>query len=162
MKLLGLLVAAVFTVAPAAAPALASPEPGVTLSPDRLTAVTGQTLSLESVITSSSGTAIAHLNVTSLDGVYVDLEDWTQEVTKPVPAGPESQVDWEVQAVNSGRFALYVVLIPQNGPLVVSPPVRLTVAARQSLDTGGALPVAVVVPTLLGLAALATRLRPAR
>lgn len=155
MSLLNLLAAAVLAVAPAA-----TPEPVITLTPDQLTAVTGQTLSLESVITGPAGeqSGVAHLNVTSLDGVYVDLEDWTKDVTQPV--GPE--LSWEVQAVNSGRFALYVVLIPKTGSLVVSPPVHLTVTARQTLDTGGALPVALTVPAILGLAALATRLRTAR
>jgi hypothetical protein len=159
MNPLNLLAAALLTAVPAAAP----PEPAITLSQDRMSAVTGQTLSLESVITKPGGeSAIAHLNVTSLDGVYVDLEDWTQDVTQPVPPGPESQLDWEVQAVNSGRFAIYVVMIPESGPLVVSPPMTVTVAARQTLDTGGALPVALVVPALLGGAALVTRLRSAR
>lgn len=159
MNPFNLLAAVLLTAAPAAAP----PEPVITLSQDRLSAVTGQTLALESVITKPDDqAAIAHLNVTSLDGVYVDLEDWTQDVTQPVPPGPESQLDWEVQAVNSGRFAIYVVMIPKSGPLVVSPPMTVTVAARQTLDTGGALPVALVVPALLGTAALATRLRPAR
>ena len=82
---------------------------------DQLTAVIGQTLTVESVV-SESGPAIAHLNVVSLDGVYVDLEDWSQDVTQPVPAGADTQLDWEFQAVNPGHFAVYVVLIPQNGP----------------------------------------------
>jgi hypothetical protein len=152
MNPLNLLVAVVFA---------ASPTPVITMNQDQISAVTGQTLSLESVISTPAGgePAIAHLNVTSLDGVYVDLEDWTQDVTQPVPAGPGKQLDWEVQAVNSGHFALYVVLIPRNGPLIVSRPVHVTVASRQTMDTGGALPVALVVPALLGLAALGTRLR---
>ena len=141
----------------------APPAPVITMNQSSLTAVTGQTLSLESVVTGESKEpTIAHLNVASLDGVYVDLEDWTTEVTKPVPPGAETQLDWEVQAVNPGRFALYVVLIPQNGSLVAGPPVHLTVSARQTLDTAGALPVALAVPALLGLTALAGRVRPFR
>jgi hypothetical protein len=171
MNPLNLLAAALLAAAPAAVPApvpaavraAAPPQPVITLSQEQMSAVTGQTLSLESVITKPGDqAAIAHLNVTSLDGVYVDLEDWTQDVTQPVPPGPESQLDWEVQAVNSGRFAIYVVLIPTSGPLVVSPPMTVTVAARHTLDTGGAVPVALVVPALLGAAALATRVRSTR
>lgn len=156
MSLLNLLAAAVLAAMPAA-----TPEPAITLTSDQLTAVTGQTLSLESVLTRPPGvqSGVAHLNVTSLDGVYVDLEDWTMDVTQPVGPDTDSQLSWEVQAVNSGHFALYVVLIPKTGSLVVSPPVLLTVTARQTLDTGGALPVAVAVPAILGLAVLATRLR---
>jgi hypothetical protein len=144
----------------AAALLVAPPTPVITMNQDQLTAVTGQTLALESVITADLSTsAIAHLNVTSLDGVYVDLEDWSQDVTQPVPPGPEATLDWEVQAVNSGRFAIYVVLIPSTGPLVVGPPVHVTVSRRATLDTAGALPVALIIPTILGLTVLAGRLR---
>jgi hypothetical protein len=160
MKSMNLLAATLLAAAATAVPAAAAqpPAPVITMNKDRLSAVVGQTLTLESAITDGQTTpAIAHLNVTSLDGVYVDLEDWTKDVTQPVPPGPAAQLDWEVQAVNSGHFALYVVLIPQSGPLVVSPPVQVTVSARQTLDTAGALPVALAVPTLLGLVTLATR-----
>jgi hypothetical protein len=133
-------------------------DPTITMNHDQLTAQIGQTLTVESVV-SASGPAIAHLNVVSLDGVYVDLEDWTQDVTQPVPAGPETQLDWEFQAVNPGHFAVYVVLIPRSGPLVAGPPVRITVARRQTLDTGAALPVAIAVPSLLGIAVLAGRVK---
>lgn len=132
--------------------------PTVTMNHDLLTARIGQTLTVESVVT-GSGPAIAHLNVVSLDGVYVDLEDWTQDVTQAVPAGGETQLDWEFQAVNPGHFAVYVVLIPRTGPLVAGPPVRVTVSPRQNLDTNGALAVAIAVPALLGAAALLGRRR---
>jgi len=135
--------------------------PTITMDHDQLAAQLGQTLTVESVV-SESGPAIAHLNVVSLDGVYVDLEDWTQDVTQPVPAGADTPLDWEFQAVNPGHFAVYVVLIPKSGPLVAGPPVHVTVAPRQTLDTGGALPVALAVPSLLGIAALVTRRRTAR
>jgi hypothetical protein len=135
-------------------------DPSITTSPSDLTAVVGQTLTVESVI-SSDRPGIAHLNVASLDGVYVDLEDWSQEVTKPVKAGAETQFDWEFQAVNPGRFVVYVVLIPENGALVAGPRVQVTVSRRETLDTGSALPVAIAVPTLLGAAALIGRRRTA-
>lgn len=132
--------------------------PTVTMNHDQLTAQLGQTLTVESVINSPTA-AIAHLNVVSLDGVYVDLEDWTQDVTQPVPAGGETQLDWEFQAVNPGHFAVYVVLIPQNGSLVAGPAVHVTVAPRQNLDTSGALAVAIAVPVLLGAATLLSHRR---
>jgi hypothetical protein len=136
-------------------------DPTITMNHDQLTAQLGQTLTVESVV-SESGPAVAHLNVVSLDGVYVDLEDWTQDVTQRVPAGSNTQLDWEFQAVNPGHFAVYVVLIPQSGPLVAGPPVHITVAPRQTLDTGGALPVAIGVPLLLGAYAAIGRLRARR
>ena len=58
-----------------------------------------KTLTVESVV-SSDQPGIAHINVVSLDGVYVDLEDWSQDVTQRVPAGTDTQLDWEFQAVN--------------------------------------------------------------
>jgi hypothetical protein len=133
-------------------------DPTITMDHDQLTAQIGQTLTIESVV-DNSGPGVVHLNVVSLDGVYVDLEDWSQDVTQPVSGGSQSSLDWEFQAVNPGHFAVYVVLIPKNGALVAGPPVHITVSPRQTLDTGGALPVAVAVPTLLGAAALITRLK---
>jgi hypothetical protein len=61
--------------------------------------------------------------------------------------------------VNPGHFAVYVVLIPKSGPLVAGPPVRVTVTRRQTLDTGGTLPVAIAVPAALGAVALIGRLK---
>ncbi|MFI6674100.1 hypothetical protein [Kribbella sp. NPDC050470] len=139
---------------------LTAPDPAISMNQDELGAVVGQTVTVESVI-SDSGPAIAHLNVASVDGVYVDLEDWSQDVTKPVPPGAETHLDWEFQAVNPGRFVVYVVLVPRTGKLVAGPPVHITVSNREALDTAGALPVAITVPTLLGLAALAARRRTA-
>ena len=46
-------------------------DPTITMDHDQLTAQIGQTLTVESVV-SNSGPGIAHLNVVSLDGVYVD------------------------------------------------------------------------------------------
>jgi hypothetical protein len=64
-----------------------------------------------------------------------------------------------------GGFAVYVVLLPsgvgsdRTGPLVVSPPVHVRVAGRRTLNAAGSLPVVIVVPLLLGLAAAAGRYR---
>ncbi len=73
-------------------------------------------------IVSESGPAVAHLNVGSLDGVYV-------------------------------------VLVPRDGALVAGQPVSVTVARRQTIDTGGALPVAITVPALLAGALVIRRAR---
>jgi hypothetical protein len=111
---------------------------------------------------------IAHLNVASLTGdVYVDPEDWSSSRTLEVaPVSPRSStsLSWEIQAVNAGSFAVYVVLLPGGGaagaePLVVSPPVHVRVAGRRTLNAGGSLPVVIVVPVLLGLVTAAMRYR---
>jgi len=110
---------------------------------------------------------VADLNVASVNAaVYVDLEDWSASRTHalpPLPAGASTTLAFELQAVNPGEFTVYVVVLPggasANGPPAVSPPVHLTVANRRTLSAGGALPVAVAVPVLLGLALAVTRIR---
>jgi hypothetical protein len=108
---------------------------------------------------------IAHLNVASLTSdVYVDPEDWSSKRTLTVPAlAAAATVDlsWELQAVNAGTFAVYVVVLPaataDTGPLAVSPPVRVSVGGHRTLNAGGALPIVLIVPLLL--AGLATVVR---
>jgi hypothetical protein len=83
----------------------------------------------------------------------------------PVAAGGSTSLSWQFQAVNTGRFDIYVVLIPNGastagaGPLVVSQPLHVTVAGKRTLTAAGSLPVAIVVPIVLGLAAAAARYR---
>ena len=73
--------------------------------------------------------------------------------------GESRKLSWEIQAVNAGHFAAYVVVVPYgskvggNEGLVISPLVNVDVASRSTLTAGGALPVVVMVPLLLGLAA---------
>ncbi|HSV66547.1 MAG TPA: hypothetical protein VLJ59_11650 [Mycobacteriales bacterium] len=111
---------------------------------------------------------IAHLNVASLTSdVYVDPEDWSSSRTlevDPLGLGGGTSLEWELHAVNAGSFDVYAVLLPVGaaaggGPLVVGGPVHVTVAGRQTLSAGGALPVVVAVPVLLGLAAALVRYR---
>jgi hypothetical protein len=120
----------------------------------------------------STGAMLAHLNVASLTSdVYVDPEDWSSARTQtldPLAAGSEHTLTWPIQAVNVGSFDVYVVLLPDDrgsagkGPLRVSPPVHVEVAGRQTLSAGGALPVVLGVPVLIGLAAGTARLRARR
>jgi hypothetical protein len=111
---------------------------------------------------------VAHLNVASMDGTYVDLEDWSADVTRPLaPLAPASSItqSWEFQAVNVGSFDVYVVVLPDSdssagtNPLVASPPVHITVEGRRTLTAGGALPIVVAIPILLALVAAGARYR---
>jgi hypothetical protein len=158
-----------------AAPAAAAPTERSQITFDRgeVAAVVGDKFTLTSRITSPGTDAaaaplIAHLDVVSrTTDVYVDPEDWSSERTvelDPADAEGGAQVAWDLQAVNAGRFAVYVVLLPADGaaPLVVSQPVPVTVAGRRTLTPGHALPVAVAIPLLLGLATAAIRLRQRR
>ncbi|RSM48257.1 hypothetical protein DMA12_07150 [Amycolatopsis balhimycina DSM 5908] len=169
-KTLLLVVGLLFALAsPAAAADVSFDRPGVAMA-------VGERVTLSSKVTNPgaepSGQVLAHLNVVSLtDGVYVDPEDWSSErsqVIENIGPGESQTLSWPIQAVNVGSFAVYVVLLPDakstagRGPLVVSPPVHLDVAGKQTLNAGGALPVVLVVPVLLGLGAGAVRYRHAR
>jgi hypothetical protein len=166
-------VTAAFAAAPAAAaPAGAAPEVEVTLDQTRASVGVGDRITVEARVV-NAGTVrtdplIVHLNVATLDqSVYVDLEDWTGSPTQalaPLEPGAETTTTFEIQAVNVGRFDVYVVVAPSGpsagqGPLVASTPELVQVAARRTVSPGGVLPVAVAAPVLLGLASAALRLR---
>ena len=112
---------------------------------------------------------IAHLNVVSLtNGVYVDPEDWSPQRTKNVPTlapGRSARIRWRVNAVNGGRFAVYVVAVPRRVPrtartgLAIGSPLSLRVVERRVFDSGGVLFLALGVPALLALAMVGTRVR---
>jgi hypothetical protein len=109
---------------------------------------------------------IAHLNVLSLrNGVYVDPEDWSSNRTRylpPIPARGSTSITWKMQAVNSGTIGVYVAVLPRSGapqPPTTSPTVRISIAERKTLNSGGILPLALGMPAFLGLLALGVRLR---
>jgi hypothetical protein len=149
--------------------AAASAQPAgleVTLNQTKIDTSVGRVLTIESRIANHTGKPtgrmVAHLNVASVDGTYVDLEDWSADVTQRVEAiepDADTTLSWDMQAVNAGSFHIYVVVLPESGPLAVSPSVRISVGEKRSLSAGGALPVAIMVPVLLGLAAGTVRYR---
>jgi hypothetical protein len=106
----------------------------------------------------ATGSLIAHLNVLSLrKGVEVDPEDWSTHRTRylgTIPAGGSRTITWKVHAINSGRIALYVAVLPQSGvhrPPAIGRTVQLVVAGRDTLNSGGILPLALGIPALLAL-----------
>src|SRR6266498_3171989 len=81
----------------------------ITLSETHIRTGVGRVLSIESTIVNHndnpSGPMLAHINVVSADGSYVDLEDWSADVTQKVPAlraGEDTTLTWDLQAVNAG------------------------------------------------------------
>jgi hypothetical protein len=115
-----------------------------------------------------TGPILAHLNVASIEGtVYVDPEDWSSERSQQLSLKPgeSHRLSWEIQAVNSGRFAAYVVIVPFGGTvkgneaLQISPLVKVDVAPRSTLTAGGTLPVVLIMPLLIGVAAGAALFR---
>jgi hypothetical protein len=117
----------------------------------------------------ASGALVAHLNVLSLRrGVEVDPEDWSTHRTRylgSISAGASQTISWKVHAINTGRIALYVAVVPQSGPSrqpVTGRTVQLDVAGRRTLNSGGILPLALGIPALLGLMTAGIRLKRTR
>jgi hypothetical protein len=97
--------------------------------------------------------------------VYVDPEDWSSHRTKflpPIPAGGSLTVTWPMEAVNHGKFDVYVTLVEQRSlgdTPAIGPAVRIAVADRRTLNSGGILPLALGIPAFLGLLTLTLRRR---
>jgi len=154
-------------VSTAAPPSAASAAVSIQLDPTAISTGIGQRFSFSSTLRNNSDQpmpgVIAHLNVLSLDpGVYVDPEDWSSRRTSYVgslPARASTRLAWTAQAVNSGRFVVYVAVTTKQGTgdVSASNALRLAVAQQRTLDAGGVLPLAVAMPTtvllLMGLAA---------
>lgn len=161
--------------APAAAPAPVSQDGQiqVTTAVSELRTAVGRHFTyrpqLVNTGTTSTDVLLAHLNVASLTSdVYVDPEDWSSSRSKRVASlrpGQRVTLSWDIQAVSSGSFDVYVVVLPDgrassgSGPLVVSTPLHAVVAARRTLNAGGSLPIVIAVPVLLGIGVVLTRLR---
>jgi hypothetical protein len=152
----------------ALAPAVANAAT-VSLSRAQVTTKLGDNFAFTSTIANRDSTAaaglVAHLNVVSLTkGVYVDPEDWSSDRTQYLPvvaAGRSVTVPWKVKAVNGGRFAIYVAVLPVTGtlPPVVSPALDARVTEHRALNSGGVLPLALGIPALIGLGAIGLRVR---
>jgi hypothetical protein len=128
----------------------------------------GRKFTFHSTITNHGSTQVgglvAHLNVLSLrPGVYVDPEDWSSHRTRylpPIPAGGSLRITWKLQAVNSGSIGVYVAVLPASGssrPPTTGPALHVSIARRQTLNSGGILPLALGIPGALGLLALGLR-----
>jgi hypothetical protein len=141
--------------------------PAVSVEIDR-TAITtdlGQTFSFQSTIrnrgSAPAAGLVAHLNVLSLrPGTYVDPEDWSTDRTRylpPIPARGSTTLTWRVTAVHSGAIGVYVAVLPADGTgrPAVGPTVRADVTARETIDSGGIVPLALGVPGIIGVLALA-------
>lgn len=157
-----LLVAVVVAVPLAAlpsAPALAESSPvGVSISvePAAKSVSAGDRFRFTSTVRNDTDRPLAgligHLNIVALDpDVYVDPEDWSSARTKyldVLPAGGSTRLTWEVQAVGSGRFILYVGVAQRQAASSVagSQPLRLDVSHRRVLGARSVLPLAGAVP----------------
>ena len=163
---------AVSTSLALAAPAQGADGHGVSVQIDRTSIATdlGHTFSIRSRVTNRGPTPspalIAHLNVLSYErSVYVDPEDWSSSRTRylaPIPARGSTPIVWRLQAVNAGRFAVYVSFLPQRGAPgapTTAPAVRVRVVGHRTLNASGVLPLALGLPALLAVAATGVRIR---
>jgi hypothetical protein len=142
----------------------------VSVSRAQISTQLGDRFTFRSTVVNHGRTAarglIAHLNVVGLDpSVYVDPEDWSSHRTsylETLPPGGSTTITWRLQAVSAGEFDLYVAVLPRRAgarPPTTGPAVRVAVADRRTLNSGGIVPLALGVPALLGLLALAVRFR---
>ena len=107
----------------------------------------------------------AHIDVTDPSSESsVDPEDWTPTLTRPVgvvDAGKQVTLRWTIQPISPGDYILYAVALVadrQSSPTAaVSNAVPVAITERRSLNPSGVLPVALVVPILLGAAIVIRR-----
>jgi hypothetical protein len=167
---LGMCSAVAVAAALLASSGLASTRSAVSVRPDQSSVSTklGHKFAFRTTIANrdaSPAGLIAHLNVVSLSSrVYVDPEDWSAHRTRYLPSIPRGRsltIPWKLEAVNSGEFAIYVTVLPRNGGtlLAAGSPVRVTVAERRTLNSGGILPLAIGIPAVLALIWGGVRLR---
>jgi hypothetical protein len=141
----------------------------VSVDRTRVSTGLGHKFQFRSTITNRGSAAasglIAHLNVLSLrPGTYVDPEDWSANRTRylgTIAPGRSVTTTWQMQAVNHGTFGVYVAVLGANGRMrpTSAPTIRLAVAERKTLNSGGIVPLAVGIPAFLSFLALGLRLR---
>ncbi len=144
----------------------------ITPDPTRVATVLGGRFTINTQVANNgsapTGDVLAHLNVASMqDDVYVDPEDWSSSRSQSLSLRPgESRtLSWDIQAVNAGQFAAYVVVLPEGAEvsgaegLVVSPLVKIDVEARSAQSERGVLPTVLLMPLVLGMSAVGLRIR---
>ena len=142
----------------------------VTVDPTTISTSLGHKFSVRSRIANNGGSPvsglIAHLNVLSLrPDVYLDPEDWSSHRTRylpAIPAGGSVTINWRMQAVNAGSIGVFIAVLPQNGeprPPATGPIVHVSIARRQTLNSGGILPLALGIPALLAAVSVGLRRR---
>lgn len=155
-----LLIVVVAGSAAAATPAQIGDTVVVTVDPTTSSVVLGDSLDLVVTVT-NTGTAptpplVVHIDITDpSESTSVDPEDWTPTLSKrigEVAPGDTITVGWTVQPISGGTFAVYgVALSPGVETISASNVLEVTVADQRSLNPGGILPVAIAVPSLIGV-----------
>jgi hypothetical protein len=153
-----------------ASPAAAVPQISVRVDRMEITTKLGHKFTFHSTIANDGAAplsgVIVHLNVLSYDpGTYVDPEDWSSHRTiylATLAPRATRTIDWKLQAVNDGTFAVYVAAVPRAGTPgapVTGPAIRVDVAKRTTLNAQGVVPLALGIPAALAALALGLRFR---
>ena len=142
----------------------------VVIEPTARTVVLGESFDLRITVT-NDGTeptvpVVVHIDVTDpATSTSVDPEDWTATLSKRagvLAPGSTIDVDWNIQPISAGSFALYAVaLSPEADTVAASNVLVVDVLDQRSLNPGGILPVAIGAPLVVA-ALLVTQLRTAR
>lgn len=140
----------------------------VTVDPRSQSVILGETFVVQVTVSNDGDEAteplVLHIDITDPQkSTSVDPEDWTSTLTKTigvVDSGRSLTVDWELQPISGGDFAIYAVAL-SAGAETLSPSNVLSVAVQdqRSLNPGGILPVAIGAPLVVaGLLFLQMRL----
>jgi hypothetical protein len=132
---------------------------GVVVAPTSASVVLGESIDLTVTLTNTSSQPtddlVAHLDVTDpARATSVDPEDWTGELSQPVGVldpGASATVDWTIQPIAPGEFAVYAVALSAGQSSVAASNVLIvSVEDQRTLNPGGVLPVALGAPALVG------------
>jgi ABC-2 type transport system permease protein len=153
-------------------PALAETPPiSITTDMEAAALKTGDEIEFTTVVTNEGTTPTPELtvamNIINLGkSDPVDPEDWSPERTQaiePLEPGESAELDWSVEAILDGDYMVYMTAIAKPGTPdettlpVTGPGIHLTVAAFQSTNPAGVLPVAIGMPLILIVVALVLR-----
>lgn len=131
----------------------------VVVEPGRSAVVLGEDLDLSVSVTNRGSeparSLVVHLDITDpARSSSVDPEDWTPTLSHPVSSiGPGESVvlNWRLQPISPGTFAVYVVVLsPGAADLASSNVATVAVDDQRSLNPNGILPVALGAPVLVG------------
>lgn len=162
MKRLSIVIGATLLVlgAPQRGAAQVADVVALSLEPDQAAVTLGDRLDIRIDATNNGAGAtpplVIHLDITDLEeSGSVDPEDWTSTLSRSIGAldpGETRTIDWQIQPISGGEFVLYAVaLAPGAGDVATSTVTTVRVTDRRGLNPNGILPVAIVMPALVGL-----------
>jgi hypothetical protein len=140
-----------------------APSLGISIDTEYATLKTGDTVEFTTEVTNTGAATspklLVAMNIINLGkGDPVDPEDWSPERTQhtdPLEPGERVTQSWTVEAILEGNYMVYMTVIAAPGAIdatslpISSPGIHMTVAAFQSTNPGGVLPIALGIPIAL-------------